>query len=108
MAGAGGAAGPEPDVSHQPPGTTVDIYYNFSVDDYDTASTMVKAALLSAGGREFKPYHKQLFAFVFYLHKDLNLYIQCMYLVCTLYEQCLNKYVTNMEANLKCPCIYLV
>jgi hypothetical protein len=35
----------------------------------------------------------QLFAFVFYVHKDLNLYIQCMYLVRTLYEQCLNKYV---------------
>ena len=26
MAGAGGAAGPAPDVRHQPPGTTVDIY----------------------------------------------------------------------------------
>ena len=26
MAGAGGAAGPAPDVRHQPPGTTLDIY----------------------------------------------------------------------------------
>ena len=53
---------------------------------------MVKAAQRSAQGREFEPRHKQLFAFVFYAHEDLNLYIQCIYLVCTLYEQCLNKY----------------
>ena len=54
---------------------------------------MVKAVQRSAQGREFEPRHKQLFAFVFYAHEDLNLYIQCIYLVCTLYEQCLNKYV---------------
>jgi hypothetical protein len=60
MAGAGVRAGPAPDVRYQPPATTVDIYYNYRIDDHDAAGTMVKTALLSAQGCKFKLGHKQL------------------------------------------------
>jgi hypothetical protein len=49
MAAAGGAAGPAPDVTVVLTcSTTVDIYYNYGIDNNNAASTMVKAARLSA------------------------------------------------------------
>ena len=90
MAGAGGAAGPAPDSCDQPPGTPLDIYNNYSQQDINAASTVVRAAWLSAQGSEFKSNPSNV---LFYAHKDLYLYIQCMYNVCTMYVQVLNKYV---------------
>ena len=44
MAGAGGSAGPAPDVRHQPPGSTVFIDYTYDFTSINTASIVVKAA----------------------------------------------------------------
>ncbi len=44
MAGAEGAAGPAQDVRHQPPGTRVNIYYNYATIDINAASKVVMAA----------------------------------------------------------------
>ena len=44
MAGAGGSAGPAPDVRHQPPGSTVYIYYTYDSITINTASIVVKPA----------------------------------------------------------------
>ena len=54
MAGAGGAAGPVPDVCDQPPGTTLDRYNNYGHHDINAASTVVRAAWRSAQSREFE------------------------------------------------------
>ena len=48
MAGVGGAAGPAPDVRHQPTGTPLDIYYNYGIHNNAAASTVVNIALQSA------------------------------------------------------------
>jgi hypothetical protein len=108
MAGARGAAGPAQDVHHQPPGTTIMIYCNYGLDHMDAASKVVKAAQwykLDPASRvvkaalwymldpEFEPHPRQLFVFVCYAHRHMNLFILCMYLIYTLYEQDLNKYV---------------
>ena len=55
MAGAGGAAGPAPDVYDQPPVTPLDKYHNYCHQDIDAASTVVRAARRSAKGHEFEP-----------------------------------------------------
>ena len=44
MAGAGGAAGPAPDVCHQTPVTTINIYCNYGINHYDAAGIVVKAS----------------------------------------------------------------
>ena len=44
MAGAGGTAGPAPEVRHQPPGTTIYIYYNYVLYQNNAAGIVVKAA----------------------------------------------------------------
>ena len=44
MAGAGGAAGPAPDVCHQPASTTIHIYCNYVRDYNDAAGIAVKAS----------------------------------------------------------------
>ena len=44
MAGAGGAAGPAPDVRHQPAGTTIHIYCNYVRDFNNAAGIAVKAS----------------------------------------------------------------
>ena len=54
MAGAGGAAGPAPDVCDQPPGTPLDRYNNYGQHDINAASTVVRAAWRSAQSREFE------------------------------------------------------
>ncbi len=43
MAGAGVAAGPAPDVRHQPPGKTIYIYCNYSFYYIIAGSAVVKA-----------------------------------------------------------------
>ena len=53
MAGAGGAAGPAPDVRHQPPGRTVYICYNCVTCCINAASTVVKVAGYYEGGLRF-------------------------------------------------------
>ena len=55
MAGAGGAAGPVPDVRHQPPVTPLDKYYSNGINNNDAASTVVKAAWRYAQGRVRTP-----------------------------------------------------
>ena len=85
--GAGGAAGPAQDVRHQPPGTTINIYCNYCHNHNLAAGLVVKAADKYAEDSEFEPRHKQLFIFIFYVHRHMNLYIQCMYLICTWAEQ---------------------
>jgi hypothetical protein len=37
-------AGPSPDVHHQPPATTINIYYNYVHNSNNAASTVVMAA----------------------------------------------------------------
>ena len=54
MAGAGGAAGPAPDVCDQPPGTPLDRYNNYGQLDINAASTVVRAAWRSAQSLEFE------------------------------------------------------
>ena len=54
MAGAGGAAGPAPDVCDQPPGTPLDRYKNYHHQDIDAASTVVRVAWRSAQSSEFE------------------------------------------------------
>ena len=44
MAGAGGAAGPAPEVRHQPAGTTINIYYSYVRNYNDAAGIAVKAS----------------------------------------------------------------
>ncbi len=63
IAGAGGAAGSAQDVCHQPPDTLLDIYRDYYVVHNDAASTVVKAARLSAWGSEIEPRPKQIFCF---------------------------------------------
>ena len=48
MAGAGGVAGPVPDVRHQPTGSALDIYCNYGNHNTDAASTVVMIAWQSA------------------------------------------------------------
>ncbi len=100
-----GAGGPAPVVRHQPPGTPLDIYCNYFNNNNDAAGTVVKAALQTAPGSEFEPWYKQRFAFVFYVHKDLNLYIQCLYLVCTMHEPYMHVCTWFIIVN---PCMYMV
>jgi hypothetical protein len=57
MAGAGGAAGPVPDVRHQPPDEVVYRYFNFSQICIYAASTGVKATEWCARGPGFKSDH---------------------------------------------------
>jgi hypothetical protein len=47
-----------------------------------------------------------LFAFSF-VHTNMNLYIQCMYLVYTSYEQALNKYVQKHVFNVHVCTMYV-
>jgi hypothetical protein len=63
MAGAGGAAGPAPDVRHQPPGRTEYIYHNFGTHSINPASSMVKAAGYSVRGPGFDSPLQHIFAF---------------------------------------------
>ena len=44
MAGAGGVAGPAPDVRHQPPGNTVVLSFDWVMVCIDAATVVVKAA----------------------------------------------------------------
>ena len=53
MTGARGAAGPEPDVRHQPPGSVVDQYFNFVIICIGAASKGDKVAGISARGPGF-------------------------------------------------------
>ena len=101
MAGAGGAAGPVPDECDQPPGTPLDRYHNYGQQDIDDASTVVRAAWRSAQSREFESQPQQLF---FDAHKDVYLYIQCMYIVCKLYKLVCTWYrhVHHFECSLHC------
>ena len=54
MAGAGGAAGPAPDVRHQPPGKTVIIYCDFYSHDINAGSAVCKADSQHAHDRGFE------------------------------------------------------
>jgi hypothetical protein len=95
-AGAGGAAGPAPDARHQPPGKIVIVYCNYCTVQNDAASTVVKAAGCYAGGLGFEFSPMQFFAFLGFVYRHMNWNMLCMYLVYTLHEQDLNKYVHKL------------
>ena len=63
MAGAGGAAGPAPEVRHQPPGKTEYISHKFACHNINPASSMVKAAGYSVRGHGFDSPPEQIFLF---------------------------------------------
>ena len=108
MAGAGGAAGPVPDVRHQPPGSTEYIYHNYELHSTNAASSMVKAAGYSLQGPGFDSPLQQIFACQEHVQNHMFLYISCMYLVYAWYEQVLDTYVhkhiwrNNMYLNIHC------
>jgi hypothetical protein len=83
MAGAGGAAGPAPDVRHQPPGEEIDIYNDSGSYCISASRTVVKAGGLCLRGPGFEFPLRQLFAGLEYVHRSINLYITCMYFVYT-------------------------
>ncbi len=90
---------PGPEVRHQPPGTTIYISYNYVLYQNIAAGIAVKASRHYARGLRFETSRTfLLFAFSF-VHTNMNLYIQCMYLVYTSYEQALNKYVHKHVCN---------
>ena len=93
MTGAGGAAGPAPDVRHQPPGSTEYIYHNYKLHSTNAASSMVKAAGYSVLGHVFYSPPEQIFSFQEHVQNNMFLYIECLYLVYVWQEQVLDTYV---------------
>ncbi len=88
MAGAGGAAGPVPEVRHQPPGTAtyIYIYYHYVLYQNNAAGIAVKASRHYALGVGFETRHLQIFAFCIFLcthkHELVNsMYVPSIYIL---------------------------
>jgi len=79
MAGAGGAAGPAPEVRHQPPGTTIYICYNYVLSQNNAAGIAVKASRHYARGLGFETSQLHIFAFCIFLCTYKHELVHSMY-----------------------------
>ncbi len=107
MAGAGGAVAPAPDVQHQIPDKEILKYCNYSTPYNHAGSIVVKAAGYYVQYHEFESSQQQFLLFTFHVHRNVKLYMPCMYLVNTWFGHvCTRIYMIGIQlrTRLHCPC----
>ncbi len=104
MAGAECAAGPAPDVRHQPPGKALYVYCNYYPSCNYDGSVVVKH--LADMNKIVGPSTDicKILLFVIFVHSNMILYIPCMYIV-----HIWSEHVCTLKCiPIVCSCIYTV